>query len=142
MTNISTSFDAENVEDVEQVIYVGIESGVPSEVEVIRVDTAGADQVIKDDAVVRGKEGKNALPSRLVRAEPMSQNEDFVAGADDSDIKRLKQYVAHVFVLIEIGNFVVGRKKRAALVFIYPNTCTWVVAFVFVVGFLSDLFGI
>jgi hypothetical protein len=66
--------DAERVEDGEQVVDVGVEVVVAAEVEVVRVDAAGADEVVEHDAVVAGEVRQHAAPRRLVRPEAMRQH--------------------------------------------------------------------
>lgn len=55
MADVGAASDTEGVEDVEEVVDVGIEGGVATVVKVIGVDTAGTDKVIEDDAVATGE---------------------------------------------------------------------------------------
>lgn len=96
MTRVGTAINAESVENVKQVVDVGMERGVALEVEVIGVDTAGADEVVENDSVVGHEVRQNALPRRLVRAKAVSEDQDFFPGAHHPDIKSFQQLVAHV----------------------------------------------
>jgi len=71
VADVGAAGDSEGVEDVEEVVHVGIEGGVAAEVEEIGVDAAGAGQVVEDDFIVRGEVREDSLPSRLVRPEPV-----------------------------------------------------------------------
>lgn len=62
MANIGTASDMEGVEDIEEVVDVGVESGVAAVIEVIRVDAAGTDEVVENDAVATGEVREDALP--------------------------------------------------------------------------------
>lgn len=62
MTDVSTASDMEGVEDVKEVINVGVKSGVTAEIEMIGVDATGADEVVEDDFVAAGEVRKYALP--------------------------------------------------------------------------------
>lgn len=95
VAHVGAAVDGKRVEDVEEVVDVGVEAGVAVEVEVVRVDAAGADEVVEDDAVVRGEEGEDALPRRLVGAEAVGQHQEPLAGADHPHVERLQEYVAH-----------------------------------------------
>lgn len=68
VTDVVAAVDSEGGEDVEEVVGVGVESGVAPEVEVVGVDAAGADEVEEDHAVVAEEIGENAPPRRLVGA--------------------------------------------------------------------------
>jgi hypothetical protein len=83
--------DAERVEDGEQVVDVGVERVVAPEVEVLRVDAAGADEVVEHDAVVAGEVGEHAAPRRLVRPEAVGQHHHAVAAADHPHVEDLQQ---------------------------------------------------
>ena len=78
VTDVGTALDGEGVENVEQVVDVGVQSGVAAEIEVIGVDAAGANEVAENDGVSASEVRENSLPSRLVGAEAVSENEDFV----------------------------------------------------------------
>ncbi|PPD82314.1 hypothetical protein GOBAR_DD20753 [Gossypium barbadense] len=77
VTNISASVNAERIEDVKQVINVGIEGCVPSKVEVIRVDTFGTNKVKQNYTITRREKWDNVLPGRLVCAEPVRKHQYF-----------------------------------------------------------------
>lgn len=62
MTDVSTASDMEGVEDVKEVVNVGVKSGVTAEIEMIGVDATGADEVVEDDFVAAGEVRKYALP--------------------------------------------------------------------------------
>lgn len=62
MTDVSTASDMEGVEDVKEIINVGVKSGVTAEIEMIGVDATGADEVVEDDFVAAGEVRKYALP--------------------------------------------------------------------------------
>lgn len=85
----------ERVEDGDEIVDEGVESGVAGEIEEVGVDATGADKVVKDDAVVRSKGRVNELPSGLVGAEAMGQDQRTVAGAEDTDIKGFKKGVVN-----------------------------------------------
>ena len=79
MADVGAAIDSEGVEDGEQVIDIGVETGVAAEIEVIGVDAAGAHQVVENDAVVGREGGENALPDRLVGAEAVGEDENLLA---------------------------------------------------------------
>jgi hypothetical protein len=83
--------DAERVEDGEQVVDVRVQRVVAAEVEVLRVDAAGADEVVEHHAVVAGEVGEHAAPRRLVRAEPVGQHHHAVAAAHHPHVEDLQQ---------------------------------------------------
>jgi hypothetical protein len=58
---------------------------------VLRVDAAGADEVVEHHAVVAGEVGEHAAPRRLVRAEPVGQHHHAVAAAHDPHVEDLQQ---------------------------------------------------
>lgn len=71
VANIKAAIHAERVEYIEQVINIRVQRCVSSKIEVIRVHAARTHQVIQYD-LVRGDEiRENAIPGRLVRAEPV-----------------------------------------------------------------------
>lgn len=71
MADEGAAVDVEGVEDGDEVVDEGVESGVTGEIEEVGVDAAGADKVVEYDTVV-GSEGRvNELPSGLVGAEAM-----------------------------------------------------------------------
>lgn len=74
MADVGAAGDAEGLQDVEEVVDVGVEGGVAAVVEVVGVDAAGAHQVVENDAVVAREVGQHALPCRLVRAEAVCQD--------------------------------------------------------------------
>ena len=86
MTHIGAAIDAESVENVKQVVDVSVESGVALEIEVIGVDTAGTDEVVENDSVIGHEVRQNALPRRLVGAQAVSEDQDFLAGANHANI--------------------------------------------------------
>lgn len=90
MADVGAALDAERVEYVQQVVDVGVEGGIPPEVEVFGVDAAGADEVEQDDAVVGQERGENALPRRLVGAEAVGEDQGPLAGAHDADVQRVQ----------------------------------------------------
>lgn len=86
MTNKGAAIDAESVENVKQVVDVSVERGVASEIEVIGVDTAGTDEVVENDSVIGHEVRQNPLPRRLVGAEAMSEDQNFLSGANHANI--------------------------------------------------------
>lgn len=95
MADVGAAVDAEGVEDVEEVVDVGVEGGVAAEIEVIGVDRTGADKVKEHNPVIVAEEGENALPSRLIGAEAVGEDEDLLAGAHHSHVQRLQQTMTH-----------------------------------------------
>jgi len=104
------SRDAERVEYGEEVVDVRVERVVASEVEVLRVDAAGADEVVEHHAVVAGEVREHAAPRRLVRPEPVGQHHDAVAGAHDPHVEDLQQLGA----ARPAGAGAAARRRRAA----------------------------
>lgn len=95
MPDIRATVNAQGVENEEQVIDVAIERGVPPEIEVARIDAAGAHEIVEDDAIVREEVGQDALPRGLVGPEAVSEDEDPVAVPDDPDVEGVQEVVAH-----------------------------------------------
>lgn len=95
VSHVGTSLYAERIKNVQQVVHVGIESGVALEIEVIRVDAAGADEIEENDSVVGSEVRQNTLPRRLVGAEAVREHQDPLAGPYHPDIKSLQQHVCH-----------------------------------------------
>jgi len=62
VADVSTTSDMEGIKDVEEVINVSIKSCVAAVIEVIGVDTAGANEVIENDFVATGEVREHALP--------------------------------------------------------------------------------
>ncbi|GER40208.1 proteasome subunit alpha type [Striga asiatica] len=89
VADVGAAAEAEGVEDVEEVVDEGVEGSVAAEVEVVRVDAAGTDEVVEDNAVVAGKVGKDPLPCRLIGADAVGEHKHLLAGAHDSHVKRL-----------------------------------------------------
>ncbi len=87
MADVGPTIDSEDEEDVKQVVEIGIESDVSAKIKVIEVDTAGAHQVLENDAVVGREGGENALPDRLVDAEAVGKDEDLMAKAFHADVE-------------------------------------------------------
>lgn len=87
MADVGATIDTVGVEDVEQVIDIGVESGVAAKIEEVRVDTAGTDEVIENDSVVGCEVRENSLPHGLVCAEAMSQNQGSLTGPFYTDIE-------------------------------------------------------
>lgn len=87
MADVGATIDTVGVEDVEQVVDIGVESGVAAKIEEVRVDTAGTDKVIENDSVVRCEVRENPLPHGLVCAEAMGQNQGFLARPFYTDIE-------------------------------------------------------
>lgn len=87
MADVGAAIDSEDVEDVKQVVDIGVESGVAAKIEVIGVDTAGAHQVVENDAVEGREGGENALPDRLVGAEAVGEDEDLLPRAFHADVE-------------------------------------------------------
>lgn len=52
VTNISTALDTKSIEDMQKVINIGIESGVTTKIEAIRVNTARTHKVIEDNPII------------------------------------------------------------------------------------------
>lgn len=96
MSDKGASIYAEGVEDVEEVVHVGVEVGVAVEVEVVGVDAACTDEIIEDDAVVPDEEGEDALPRRLVGSKTVGEDEDPVAGAFNPHVEDLQEIVTHL----------------------------------------------
>lgn len=71
MADEGAAVDVEGVEDGDEVVDEGVESGVTREIEEVGVDAAGADKVVEYDTVVRSEGRVNELPSGLVGAEAM-----------------------------------------------------------------------
>lgn len=87
VANVGAAGDGEGVENGEEVVDVGVEGGVTAEVKVVRVDAAGADEVVYDDAVGLRQVRENALPGGLVGAEAVGEDEELIAGADHADVE-------------------------------------------------------
>jgi len=68
VADIEATIDAEGFEYVEEVVDVGVESGVSVEIEIIGIDTAGANKIVENDTVVGGEKGENAIPCGLIGA--------------------------------------------------------------------------
>lgn len=81
MADEGAASDTEGVKDGEEVVDVGVEGGVAAEVEVVRVDGAGEDEVEENDFVVRFEVWEDALPHRFVGAEAVAEDDVLVAGA-------------------------------------------------------------
>ena len=54
MADVEAAVDGEEVEDLEEVVDIGVEGGVAAEIKEVGVDAAGADEVVQDDAEVVG----------------------------------------------------------------------------------------
>lgn len=95
MADVGAAGDAEGVEDVEEVVDVGVEGGITAVVEVVGVDAAGADEVVENDAVVAGEVREHALPRGLVRAEAVGQDKVLVAGTFHANVQGVENGSAH-----------------------------------------------
>lgn len=62
MANVGTTSDMEGVEDVEEVVGVGVKTRVAAVIEVIGVDATGTSEVIEKDTVAAGEVREDALP--------------------------------------------------------------------------------
>lgn len=87
--------DVERIEDGDEVVDEGVESGVAGEIEVVGVDTAGANEVVEDDSVVRSEGRVNQLPSGLIGAEAMGENKEAIAGTENPDVKSFQKGVVN-----------------------------------------------
>lgn len=103
VADVGAAGDAEGLEDVEEVVDVGVEGGVAAVVEVVWVDAAGAHQVVENDAVVAREVGKHALPRRLVRAEAVCQDQVLVAGALNAHVECVQNGTPHTEFCSERG---------------------------------------
>lgn len=74
VADVRATIDAERIEDVEEIIDVRVERSVATEIEVVRVDRSGADEVVEDDTVVTDEEWQNAIPRGLIGAEAVSED--------------------------------------------------------------------
>ena len=90
--------DAEGVEDREQVVDVGVQGGVPVEVEVVGVDAPSAGEVVEDDAVVAEEERHDLAPHRLVGAEAVRQHEGLVPVSDHPHVQDLQQLLSSIAI--------------------------------------------
>lgn len=95
MADVGAAGDAEGVEDVEEVVDVGVEGGITAVVEVVGVDAAGADEVVENDAVVAGEVREHALPRGLVCAEAVGQEKVLIAGTFHADVQGVENGSAH-----------------------------------------------
>lgn len=89
MANIGAAINPQSVKNVEQVVNISIKSGVPLEIEEIRIDTAGTSQVIEDHAITGREKRKNALPYGLVSSHSMSKDHNSVAPSFYTDIENI-----------------------------------------------------
>lgn len=95
MADVGAAVDTEGVEDVEEVLHVSVECGVAAEVKIIGVDRAGADEVEENNPVIVAEEGEDPLPRRLIGAEAMGKNQNFLAGTHHSHVQSLQQTMPH-----------------------------------------------
>lgn len=95
MTDVRAVSDTKSVKNVQEVVDVGVEGGVSAEIEVVGVNTAGADEVKENDGVAASEVRKDSLPGGLVGAEAMGEDEDPVAGSFDADIQSVEDGGAH-----------------------------------------------
>lgn len=95
MTDVSAVRHVKSVENVQEVVDVGVEGGVSAEIEVVGINTAGADKVKENDCVAASEVRKDSLPGGLIGAEAMGEDKDLVAGAFDANIKSVEDGGAH-----------------------------------------------
>ena len=117
----------EGIKDVEEVINVSVKSCVAAVIKVIGVDTAGANEVIKNDFVAAGEVREHALPCWLVGAEAVSEDDVFVAGAFYTDIECVEDgSTAHG---LKVKGVAVDRNDCLCFGFGYKRCVFWRLAF-------------
>ena len=91
MADERAALDFQGVEDLEEVVDVGIESGIPLKVEVIGIDAAGTGEIIEYDAIIAGEVRHDSLPHRLIGPETVSQHQKLLPGSDHPHVQDLEQ---------------------------------------------------